>query len=136
MTAERPFFPGFVTAYGKRGGYCWDERPRCVNYEIGPHLVKSDTMPLDDAIVQCRHRPEKGYPRCGAYLYVAQLSIGPSAVIRGQGERVWLVVETSRGQAERMQSVPMLFLERMVLLGLAAPGVDGDLRRDVTRESA
>lgn len=135
MTIERPLFSGFITADGRRGGVCWDEKLRCVNHEIGPHLLNPDQAPIVDTIVQCRHR-RRGGPRCGVHLYIAQLSVGGSPVIRGGGERIAIVVETTRAQAHKLRSVPMLFVERMILLGMAVPGVAEDLIRDIVRESA
>jgi hypothetical protein len=121
-------FSGFVLKDGRRGGFCWEEAPRCVNVFGGePHRLATNRDLLADTIVHCGHRPAIGHGTCGARLYVALLSFGGSARIRGKGERLWLVVEVTPEHVQRMTTEPMILLERLHLLGCALPGVDTDL---------
>lgn len=116
-------FSGFVLSDGRRGGICWDEKPRCV----GAHRLRTREPVLTEAITTCQHRDGRGLEPCGLQLYVAQMTFGGSAEIRGAGERAWLVVEITREHVERMKREPMIFLERMIILGVALPGVDLDI---------
>lgn len=120
-----PPFSGFVLSDGRRGGICWDEKPRC----IAPHrLIPKQREPiLTEAITTCVHRDGRAAPACDVRLYVAQLAFGGSAVVRGRGERCWLVVEITPEHVERMRREPMIFLERMIILRVALPGVELDV---------
>jgi hypothetical protein len=124
-SARRPSFTGFVLSDGRRGGMCWDEKPRCVE----PHrLITKQREPiLTEAITTCQYRAHTESTPCGVRLYVAQLTFGGSAAVRGTGERAWLVVELTPEHVERMRREPMIFLERMVILGVALPGVEIDV---------
>jgi hypothetical protein len=123
-----PNFTGFVLRDGRRGGFCWEEAPRCVNTFGGePHRLATKRDVLDDMIAHCGHRPALGHGACGARLFVALLSFGGSARIRGRGERVWLVVEVTSEQVQRMTTEPMLLVEKLAMLGCALPGVSDDL---------
>lgn len=107
---------------GRRGGLCWDEKPRCPF----DHRLMTKAPILDDGIVTCTHRHYPA-PECGAKLYVACFTFGGSAAVRGSGERAWLVVEVTREHIERMIREPMIFLERAIVLGLTVPGVEVDV---------
>lgn len=121
-----PKFSGFVLSDGRRGGICWDEKPRCVNV-IKPHRLKLREPVITEAIGACQHRIDRHSEPCGTTLYVAQMTFGGSAIVRGTGERAWLVVEITREHIERMKREPMIFLERMIILGVALPGVELDV---------
>lgn len=114
---------GFALPDGRLGGLCSDGKPRCVR---GHRLHLGDAI-IGETIGTCIHRASRAAPICGAHVYVAQLTVGGSAAVRGTGERVWLVVEVTRDQVEAMKRRPMLMLERMVLLGTALAGVEGDV---------
>lgn len=123
-----PSFTGFVLRDGRRAGFCWEEAPRCVNVFGGePHRLATKRDVLDNTIAHCGHRPAIGHGTCGARLYVALLTFGGSAKIRGRGERAWLVVEVTPEQVQRMTTEPMIFLEKLALLGGVLPGVAEDL---------
>lgn len=116
-------FSGFTLADGRRGGICWDEKPRCVE----PHHLKTRDVVLAEGIVRCRHQERRASSPCGAQLYVSQLTHGGSPKARGEGERIWIVVEVTREHIERMKREPMIFIERMIVLGVALPGVETDI---------
>lgn len=124
---QQPRFSGFVLSDGRRGGICWDEKPRCVNPDPKPHRPRLREPVITEGIGTCHHRADRGAPECGTRLYIAQLTFGGSAVVRGAGERAWLVVEITDDHIRRMKSEPMIFLERMVILGVALPGVELDI---------
>lgn len=118
-------FTGFVTSDGRRGGFCWDGKPRCVNgHKLRPRQGKPI---LTEAITTCVHRDQRGGVECGALIYAGMFTVGGSARVRGSGERCWIVVEITRDHVERMAREPMIFLERMVILGVALPGVELDV---------
>jgi hypothetical protein len=121
-----PRLAGFQLADGRRGGFCWDEKPFCVNL-LGHrphHLLTRDQVVLSDTIASCHHRPARGEAHCGVRLYIVQMTFGGSARVQGSGERGWLCVEITREHIERMKRQPMLILERLHLVGVALPGVD------------
>jgi hypothetical protein len=103
-------FTGFVLRDGRRGGFCWEEKPRCVNAFAGePHRLATKRPVITDTIAHCEHRPALGQGECGARLYVALLSFGGSAKVQGRGERVWLVVEvtpTTCSACDRAHDLP------------------------------
>lgn len=123
---------GFTLPDGRRGGLCADAKPRCV----GGHRLHLMDPVIGETVGTCTHRASRSDPICGARVYVAQLTVGGSAAVRGSGERVWLVVEVTRDQVEAMKRRPMLMLERMVLLGAALAGVEGDVLALATEKSA
>lgn len=123
MASSARSFSGFVLADGRRGGVCWDEKPRCIH----PHRLRTREPVLTEAITTCQHRKDRGAEPCGAQLYVALLTFGGSAAVRGAGERAWLVVEITSDHVQRMRREPMIFLERMAILGVALPGVEIDI---------
>jgi hypothetical protein len=126
-------FSGFVLSDGRRGGICWDEKPRCIHDHL---LVPKQKEPiLTEAITTCVHRPTRDSAPCGVRLYAALLSFGGSAAVRGKGERAWIIVEITPDHVERMRREPMIFLERMVILGVALPGVEIDLLGHVRLET-
>jgi hypothetical protein len=129
-----PTFRGFLLRDGRRAGFCWDERPRCVNVFGGrPHLLTK--LPLiSDSVMRCTHRPAPAHGECDAHLYVALLHFGGSAHVQGEGQRMWLVVETTNEHVHQLRTRPMILLEKLALLDCVLPGVTDDLivRRGVT----
>lgn len=119
-------FSGFVLNDGRRGGICWDEKPRCVT---GHRLVpkRQRDLPITEGIVTCIHRESREAQPCDVQQWAQLLTAGGSARVQGSGERAWLVVEITREHIDRMRREPMIFLERMVVLGVALPGVDLDV---------
>lgn len=122
-----PTFTGFVLRDGRRAGFCWEEKPRCVNVFDGqPHRLTKRPL-LNDSILRCQHRPGPKHGECDALLYVALLHFGGSAQVRGHGQRVWFVVEVADEHVQQMRTHPMIFLEKLVLAGCTLPGVDADV---------
>lgn len=129
MTALSRPFSGFVLADGRRGGLAWGHKPRCVKGNPTTHLLcHPGVRILTDSLVTCRHRSGRSGTICGAELYVRRF---PRTKDEAQ---VWLVVETSPAHVQRMLREPMIFLERMVILGVALPGVEFDIEQ--SEESA
>lgn len=121
-------FTGFFLRDGRRGGFCWDEKPRCVNVFGGePHRLKTKGPVIADLITRCEHRPASKQGECGARLYVALLTFGGSAKAQGRGERLWLVVEVTAPQIQRISTEPMILLEKLSLLNCVLPGVASDV---------
>jgi predicted RNA polymerase sigma factor len=128
-----PAFTGFVLADGRRGGICWDEKPRCV---AGHRLHTKQKQPIiSEALTTCVHKASREAEPCGIQQFVQVFTVGGSARIQGQGERAWLAVQVTRDHVERMRREPMIFLERMVILGVALPGVELDLTGDLQTEN-
>lgn len=112
----RPGFAAFTLGDGRRAGFCWDEKPRCV---LGHRLDENDG-PVTEGITRCLHRETRGGPPCGLRLYLCRLSFAT-------GERAYLVVEISRSLILEMKRRPLLELERLSVLRCVLPGVEIDL---------
>lgn len=132
-------FQGFVLKDGRRGGFCWDEKPRCIGrageahgHRFKPRDPEALRTLTTEMVARCQHKAGAQQPICGALLYIAVLSFGGSAVIRGQGQRCMLIVELHEKMLDQIGQ-PMLFLERMALIEIALPGVllDIGVRGDV-----
>ena len=121
-------FTGFVLRDGRRAGFCWDEKPRCVH---GHRLKVKDPQQLRnlrlDGLFTCTHRGESAAAPCNTRQYVALSTFGGSAAVRGQGERFWINVEVTDEHVRHMRARPMIFLETMALLDCVLPGVEHDL---------
>lgn len=114
-------FSGFTLSDGRRGGFCWGERPRCTNPVPGPegHRLKPREPVLTEAIVTCRHRVRHGAQECGVMHYVRRFPQDRDE------DLLWLVVEVTPDHVRRLKDQPkMLFLERMQIIGCVLPGVD------------
>lgn len=109
-------FSAFRLADGRRAGFCWDEKPRCVN----GHRIDEHDAPVTEGITRCMHREQRGGPPCGLRLYLCRL---PFAT----GERAYLVVEITRSLILAMKGRPLLELERLSILRCVLPGVEIDL---------
>lgn len=121
-------FTAFVVRDGRRAGFCWDEKPRCIH---GHRLKTKDPQQLrdvrHDTVVTCTHRESRDAEPCNTRQYVALATFGGSATMKGSGERFWFVVEVTDEHVKRMREQPMIFLERMSLLDCVLPGVARDL---------
>jgi hypothetical protein len=121
--ARKPRLASLVTLPdGRRVGVCWDEKPRCVTghrfHTKDPKRVRQVRI---DLLEPCHHRPYKEGPLCGV------LQLATLCSIPGTGERFWISVELTDAHRERLLKEPMIFLQRMALLGCALPGVEIDL---------
>ena len=122
-------FQGFVLRDGRRGGFCWDEKPRCVgrvgepfSHRIRPKDAEwfKNFKAAREGIVRCHHRLEAGGIECNALLYVVRLSLSPT-------DHALFVVELREDQREMMGSAAMKFLETLQLIDVALPGVGLDI---------
>lgn len=111
---------GFVTKDGRRGGFSAGVRPICVD----THFVKTDEHVITEGIARCKHRSGDRQLACGVRLYIARLQFGGSTVLGSGGELLWITVEVTDEHVERMKRAPMLFTEKMQLIGCVLPGVD------------
>lgn len=100
-----------------------DEKPRCT---CG-HRLATQHRPSTDGSLTCTWRAHRNAAPCGRLLWVAVFCVGGSALRRGTGERIWLVVEVTRDELRDLQDTPRTVLEKLAYLGVAAPGVDLDL---------
>jgi len=124
-------FSGFTLADGRRGGVCWDQKPRCPAVSAGtgsrPATRSScATSPPTPWSLACT-RTGATRPSAGSDSTVSLNTFGGSAAVRGTGERWWLAVEVTDAHVRAMRERPMIFLERMSLLACVLPGVDLDL---------
>lgn len=110
---------GFTLQDGRRGGYCWAEKPRCV---LGHRLRMrgGHVLVVAEAVVECQHRQDRGGDPCGIRQYVQRVEVG-------QGHLLWLVVEVHEEHVQAMRERARLPLEHLALVGLALPGVETDL---------
>jgi hypothetical protein len=121
-------FTGVITRDGRRAGFCWDEKPRCVH---GHRLKTRDPEQLrnlrQDDVVKCIHRGARDAAPCDTRQHVSLGTFGGSATMKGSGERFWFVVQVLDQHLRRIREEPMIFLERMVMLSCALPNVDHDM---------
>lgn len=106
--------------------FCSDEKPRCPH----GHRLTGQTRVTTDGIIRCGHRDPRSKLRCDTLIWVALVTFGGSAKVRGTGERVWLVVDVSSlsyDDITQFTTSPMTLLERLAYLGHTMPGVDLDL---------
>lgn len=103
--------------------FCNDEKPRCIE---GHRLVAQQRV-TTDGILRCAHTDRLTGLKCDKLLWVALLTAGGSAKVRGSGERLWVVIEITPADASEFTRAPAFVLERILHLGYAAPGVDLDL---------
>jgi hypothetical protein len=89
-----------------------DEKPLC---PYG-HQLPTAHRPSYDGTITCRHREPEG-SECGTLCWVALLTFGGSAAVRGTGERVWIVVHVSPADVRHFTRTPMLFIEKLAYLG-------------------
>lgn len=111
-------FTAFVLYDGRRAGFCWDEKPRCVH----GHRIDADEAPMTEGITRCKHRTGRDAPPCGVRVYLSRIRFST-------GEWAYFVVEITRSYLLRMKSErrPMLALERLSILACVLPGVEIDL---------
>lgn len=102
---------------------CSDEKPRC---PYG-HRLKPAHRPSLDGTLTCDHQAPGSGQRCNALCYVVLVCAGGSATVRGTGERIWLVIEVTPAEVRHFAKTPMLVVEKLAYLGVAAPGVSADL---------
>lgn len=114
--APRPAFAAFVLGDGRRAGFCWDAKPRCV---LG-HRIDEDDAPLTEGITRCLYRAHRGAAPCGVRLYLGRVALAT-------GEHAFLVVEVTRSLVRELRARPMLELERLSILRCVLPGVEIDL---------
>jgi hypothetical protein len=122
-SSDRTPFSAFTLADGRRAGFSWDAKPRCIH----GHRIPDDEAPITEGIITCRHRGGRREPECGVRIYLVLLTFGGSAAVQGTGERAYLVVEVTRSLVLQMKQRPMLTLERLSVLACVLPGVDVDL---------
>ena len=121
MTAPLPHEHG--PPYKHRMLVCSDEKPRC---PYGHRLKMAHRVSYDGTLT-CEHRDPITRRVCNTLCWIAVVSYGGSAVIRGTGERVWIVCEVSPAIVRHVSRTPMTLLERLAYLGHTMPGVDLDL---------
>jgi hypothetical protein len=102
---------------------CSDEKPRC---PYG-HRLKPAHRTQYDGTLTCDHRDPLSRQLCGTLCWIAVVSFGGSAQVKGSGERVWIVVEVTPAIVRHFSRTPMTLLERLAYLGHTMPGVDADL---------
>lgn len=115
---------GFRLTDGRRGGFCWEDKPRCIE---GHRLtLRSGLAVTTDVIVRCHHRAgRQDAQACNLRLYVARIPWEPQ-------HTAWLVVEVSDDHVRRMRDAgAQTFLHRLQLLDVVLPGVELDLLADV-----
>lgn len=105
--------------------FCTDEKPRC---PYGHRLKVAHRQSLDGTLT-CTHRDPTTRQVCNTLCWVALLSGGGSARVRGTGERLWIVAEVTPQIVRHFAAHPMLIVERLEYLGHTMPGVDDDLFR-------
>jgi hypothetical protein len=96
-----------------------DEKPLC---PYG-HLLERSNRPSLDGTLWCHHRDEVSGQECNTQCWVALLTFGGSAAIRGTGERVWVVVHVSPADVRHFTRTPMLLIEKLAYLGHAPENV-------------
>lgn len=121
MTAPEPV-PQLST-YKHRMLVCSDEKPRC---PYG-HRLKMAHRPSWDGTLTCDHRDPASRHVCNTLCWIAVVSFGGSALVRGTGERLWIVCEVTPAIVRHFSRTPMTLLERLAYLGHTMPGVDLDL---------
>ena len=117
MTAPEPIPPRL------RVFYCSEEKPRC---PYGHRLHQPD-RPTTDGTITCKHKDPRTERPCNTQCWIAVVSYGGSARIRGTGERLWIVCEVTPAIVRHFSRTPMTLLERLQYLGHTMPGVDLDL---------
>jgi hypothetical protein len=122
-------FTAFTLPDGRRAGLCTEEKPKCVH----GHTAKTSSVITDDGIFTCEFVARRGAPPCGTTLYAALLHMGGSAVVRGAGHRLWIVIELTSEKVRYLRSHPMTLMERLVYLNATLPGVEVDILRDAQR---
>lgn len=90
-----------------------DEKPLC---PYGHRLPTADRPSLDGTL-WCHHRDPISQQVCDTLCWVALLTFGGSAAVRGTGERVWIVVHVSPADVRHFTRTPMLFIEKLAYLG-------------------
>lgn len=110
-----------VLSDGRRAGFCWGEKPRCLNQHPRAHRLGLKQAVLTEAIVTCHHRAERGGSECDTLQYVRRWARTPDEA------PCWFVVEITKEHVRRLTQGPMLFLETMTILGCVLPGVDLDV---------
>jgi hypothetical protein len=117
-------FTAFTLPDGRRAGLCTEDRPRCVH----GHEAKTNAKLTGDMVINCQHRPPRaGAPPCNATLYVALLHFGMKPVVKGEGDRFWIVIEITGEQAREILRRPMPLMEKLVYLNATLPGVEVDI---------
>lgn len=102
---------------------CSEEKPRC---PYGHRLYPAH-RPSVDGTLTCGHRDPQTRRVCNTLCWIAVVSCGGSARVRGTGERLWIVVEVTPAIVRHFSRTPMTLLERLAYLGHTMPGVDVDL---------
>ena len=118
MTAPEP-----IPTHRARILYCSEEKPRC---PYG-HRLHAPHRPSLDGTLTCTHRDPLTRVVCNALCWIAVVSYGGSARVRGTGERLWIVCEVTPAIVRHFSRTPMTLLERLAYLGHTMPGVDLDL---------
>jgi hypothetical protein len=95
-----------------------DERPLC---PYG-HALDRANRPSLDGTLTCRY--------CHTLCWVALMTFGGSAAIRGTGERVWIVVHVDDRDVRHFTRTPMLFVEKLAYLGHTPDNVLRGMRVD------
>jgi hypothetical protein len=90
-----------------------DEKPMC---PYGHYLDRAYRPSLDGTLTCHARDPESGQ-ECDTLCWVALLTFGGSALVRGTGERVWVVVHVSQADVRHFTRTPMLFIEKLAYLG-------------------
>ena len=121
MTAPLPHDP--LDPKPHRLLVCSEEKPRC---PYG-HRLHPPHRPSLDGTLTCTYRDPNSRRVCNTLCWIAVVSFGGSAVVRGTGERLWIVVEVSPAIVRHFSRTPMTLLERLAYLGHTMPGVDLDL---------
>lgn len=121
MPNRHPWFTGFTLPDGRRGGFCWGQRPRCID----PHLLKPRDLVISDTITTCHHRLREGQRECGHRLYIRRLpSMG-----------TWLIVEVTPEHVKKLHDADSLsFMETMEIIGCVLPGVSEEDLPDIRRD--
>jgi hypothetical protein len=116
VTAPRPHHPSRAVRF------CSEEKPRCPH----GHRLSTQHRPSLDGSLTCQHQAHRGAPPCGALCWVALMHVG-GTMRRGDGERLWVVVEVTRPELRELQDVPRTVLEKLAYLGCVPEGVLFDL---------
>jgi hypothetical protein len=103
-----------------------DEKPLC---PYG-HALDRAHRPSLDGTLTCHWRDPLSGQECGTLCWVALLTFGGSAAIRGTGERVWVVVHVSPADVRHFTRTPMLFIEKLAYLGHTPDNVLRGMRPD------
>lgn len=105
---------GFQLADGRRGGFCWTGKPRCVHPspDGSSHALRLREPVLTEAIGTCRS--------CGTRVYARRFP-----------DDLLLVVEITDALVRRMASAPLHPLEHLSILRCVLPGVEIDLSRGI-----